>query len=214
MVTIASVVIIAGCSADPTATPEPSSATELSFHESVLQARAEAEEQGADEAQLAILDEALTSDEIRFEDAQQALTAYGECLEGAGLALEGVQVIDDGGFKRFDYSVSLGTDDAMLAVADACYLKTFNWVDMLYQTQPAATEADDAEFSAALPELIVCLKAGGVPVDDDSPADEVKQAMSSFMRERMPQADDPDAEVDPAYQVVPDCLLSVGLNGF
>jgi hypothetical protein len=187
----------------------------MTFHEFVVQARTEAESGGADEAQLAILDAALTSDEIRFEDAQQALNAYGDCLEGAGLALVNVQVIDDGGFKRFDYSVSLGTDDSMNAVADACYAKTYQWVDMLYQTQPAATQADDAKFDAALPALIACLKAGGVPVDDASPADEVKQTMMAFLREHGPQPDIdwPDAEQS-EYQLVGNCLQSVGLSGF
>lgn len=197
----------------------------MTFHESVVQARAEAESGGADEAQLAILNSALTSDEITFEDAQQALNAYGDCLDGAGLALVGVQVIDDGGFKRFDYSVSRGTDDSSNAVADACYLKTYQWVDMLYQTQPAATEADDAAFSAALPELIACLKAGGVPVDTGSPPDEVKQAMIAFMREHTPQPGDPGVtenddgsltwDVDPPeMMIVPTCLHNVGLDGF
>jgi hypothetical protein len=222
-VAIASVVIVAGCTADPTASPGPSGAAEMTFHESVVQARTEAESGGADEAQLAILDAALTSDEIRLEDAQQALTAYGDCLEGAGLALAGVGVVDDAGFKRLDYSVQAGEADS--GVMDACYAKTYQWVDMLYQTQPAATQASDAKFEAALPALIACLQAGGIPVDAASPADEVKQAMLAVLREDIPKAGDPGVTVNedgslssdrqgPKMEIVSECLYASDISGF
>ena len=190
----------------------------MTFHESVVQALDEAGAGGADEAQLAILNAALTTDAIAFEDAQQALYDYRDCLEGSGLALVGLKVVDDGGFKRFDYGVSLGeadVADANGAVADACYAKTYQWVDMLYQTQPAGMRAQDAKFDAALPALIACLKDVGVPVDEKSPADEVKQAMLAFMNEHRPKGDDdwPAAE-EAEYERVGDCLQSVGLDGF
>ncbi len=177
---------------------------------------------GADEAQLAILDEVLSANEVTLEQAQLALDDYGVCLDGAGLALSGVTVIDEAGFKRLDYRIQAGEDTTVM---DACYAKTFQWVDMLYQTQPAATQAQDVAFEEALPELIACLQEGGVPIDSGAPADEVKNAMSTFFNEHMPKAGDPGAtqnddgslswsENPPGLDVVPECLGRVGINGY
>ncbi len=47
---IASAVIVAGCSADPTASPQPTDQAGIAFHDTLVRARAGAEAQGADEA--------------------------------------------------------------------------------------------------------------------------------------------------------------------
>lgn len=185
---IASVIIVAGCSGGPLAPPSPSSEIERAFHEEVVRALAEAEAQGADQAQLAILDEALTSNEVTLEDAQQALNDFGNCLDDVGFALHDVAIIDDAGFKTLDYTIRGGEDTTLM---DACDAKTFSWVNKLYQIQPAARRAVEAQFEDALPGLIACLREGGVPVDEGSPADEVKQAMFAYMDEHAFKPGDP-----------------------
>lgn len=223
--TMAFAVVIGGCSVGQATGPSGSGEAEMTFHDSVVQARAEAKAQGANEAQLAILDAALASDEIAFEDARQALNDYGSCLEGTGWALVGARVTEDAGFKTLGYAVNRGSDDAAVAVVDACYAKTFKWVDMLYQTQPAATQAADAKFEAARPALIDCLQAGGIPVDDASPADEVRQAMLAVLREDAPKPGDPGVTVNPdgsilsdhqspQMEIVSKCLNASGLYSF
>ena len=221
--TAAALAALAGCGSNPATTHGPLDGTEMTFHDSVVRAIDEAKAEGADDAQLAILDATLASGEVTLEDARRALDDYGACLEGAGLALVGVNVVDDAGFMTLDYSVRGAGEDT--SVMDACYAKTFQWVDMLYRGQPAAIEARDATFDAALPALIECLQAGGVPVDADAPADEVKQVMIAFMREHMPKAGDPGVtegddgslqlEVQPPEMlIVTDCLHSVDLHSF
>jgi hypothetical protein len=218
---IACAFVIAGCSGGSTISPSPSGEAERAFHEEVVRARAEAETQGADEAQLAILDEALTSNAISLEDAQQALNDYGDCLADVGFALHDVKVIDDAGFKTLDYTVRGGEDTTLM---DACDAKTFLWVNRLYQMQPAATRARDADFEDALPGLIACLQAGGVPVDDNSPADEVKQVMFAFWDEHALKRGDPgvtenyDGSLSSSQNpfegnVVLNCLGQAGIDG-
>lgn len=186
--TIACAFIIAACSGGPMVSPNPGGEAERSFHDSVVQARAEAEAQGSGDAQLAILDEALTSNEITFEQAKQALNDFGACLDDVGFALHDLKIIDDAGFKTLDYMIRGGEDTTLM---DACDVRTFSWVNMLYQTQPAATRAQDAQFGDALPGLIACLQEGGVPVDDNSPADEVKQVMNAYWDEHAIKRGDP-----------------------
>ncbi len=198
--------MLAGCSGDPAGSAQPADALERDFHEAVVRAQAEAEAGGADEAQLAILDEALTTNEITLDDEQQAVHDFGDCLDRAGFALADLQVIDDGGFKILDYKVMAGDEDTTLM--DACEAKTFRWVDRLYQTQPAATRARDAHFAEELPGLIDCLREGGIAVDDDSPADEVKQAMLASIREL---GSDPENGGEPTAIR---CLSAAGINGF
>ncbi len=222
VIAIAGLTILAGCAASPAVSTGADGEAERAFHDFVVHARADAEAGGAGEEQLAILDEALTSNEITFEQAQEALNNFADCLDGVGLALTGIRVIDDQGFKTFDYRVQSGDEDALM---DACEAKTFRWVDMLYQTQPAARRAQDAKFEAALPGLIACLKEAGVPVDDGSPADEVKQAMLAFMADHAPKPGDPGLTMNddgswsydgeyPGQDIVPHCLSIAGIGGF
>jgi hypothetical protein len=201
---LASVVIVAGCLSAPAVIVSPGAGADATFHESVVPAR---------------------DDAIALEDAQQALNDYGDCLDGGELALTDVHVTDDAGFKRLDYNVNVGSGGSATGIADACYAKTFPWVYMLYQTQPAATQASDAKFEAALPAQITCLRAGGIPVDDASPADEVKQAMLAVLREDAPKAGDPGVTVNedgslssdrqgPEAEVVSNCLYASDISGF
>jgi hypothetical protein len=211
---IASVVIVAGCSGGPAPNAQPTDEAGIAYHDTLVRARAEAELGGADEAQLAILDEALATNEITFEQEQQVVNAFGACLESGGFALVDLRVTDEGGFKLLRYAVRAGDDDTT-TVMDECEVRTLRWVDYLYQTQPAAIRAQDATFEQALPGLITCLQAGGVPVDDGSPADEVKQVMLAYMNESIPESSDSTGG-NPAREpdAVSSCLMGAGLEGF
>ncbi len=142
------------------------------------------------------------------------MSDFGACLESGGFARVDLRVTDEGGFTLLKYAVRAGDDDTT-TVMDECEVRTLRWVDWLYQTQPAAVRAQDATFEQALPGLITCLQAGGVPVDDGSPADEVKQVMLAYMNEHIPESSDSTGG-NPAREpdAVCNCLVGAGLNGF
>jgi glutathione S-transferase len=69
--------------------------------------------------------------------------------------------------------------DSPSAEASACIKANSQWVEKVYQVQPAAVEAADAAFEAAMPVLVACLREQGFLDEEDPTADEVRAAIWS-----------------------------------
>lgn len=219
-VAIAVATLLTGCGTDVGPASEPTVPVSTSsgpvpadtsgdFTERLEAARADAVKDGASDAQLAIIDEAVTTGGITMEQLLVARDNYAQCLEAVGYTLHDLGVSDDNGYPYPDYSVEIPTSGENQALMDDCESTHFLHVDYLYQMQPSSQQAQENDFAAAMPKLIECLNDGGVDVPADTTADELKRLMLDEIKAQYES--DPD---DPFGSPVHTCLDQVGINGF
>jgi len=140
----------------PTQTAEPDAV----FTALVDSQIAYAKEAGATEAQLAILDEARAAGVMSHELAMQSARDYMQCLNDVGIRAELVPSDDSGDFPDIDYRIY--TQD--LTVADQCDIKAFEFVDTVYQLQPAVQDHGRHVMADYSDDFIECLTAAGIDV--------------------------------------------------
>lgn len=168
--TCALLLTLAGCSADSPA-PGPSNFAE--YATSVL---ADAEASGASQAQLAILERAVATGEITFEDAAAANDATIACLLDAGFAVTKHTYNEVPGFPVPGFAAGRPlemTEEQGHAVLGACEARENFWVNMMYQTQPSADEAKWANFERVKPQFVACLEGAGLTVPLDASNDDL-----------------------------------------
>lgn len=182
------------------------------FREEAELMRESAAEEGASDAQLAIIDAAIEDGLMSMERLLEARDAYAQCLEATGFSLIDMGVEVNGGvaYPMYATQVSSGDSPEDSTAADnlerACMDQHFMFVDMLYQTQPIAAEASDVAFARALPQIIPCMQEAGVAVDDDATVDEVQTLLMEQMR-----AMSEDAGALPAAF---DCAADAGITSW
>ena len=165
--------------------PERASA----FREEAQSIRESAVEDGASDAQLAIIDAAAEDGLMSMERLLEARDAYAECLDSIGFTLIDMGVQMNGGvaYPAYSTQTSAGYDPDSSTAEDnlesTCMEQHFMSVDRLYQSQPLAVQAHDADFTRALPEIIPCLQDEGLAVDDEATVDEVKAVLMESLRE-------------------------------
>jgi hypothetical protein len=194
-------VVLAGCAA-----PRPSFSGPLDeeppFSERAQQGLDDARASGASEEQLAILQGAVDTGEITFADASEAVLAFVECVNNAGGSAQ-YEVDDRGAFPVPGYSVYVGEDgDADTGVVGECDKREDLWVNLLYQTQPNAIDAHNADFDKKSPALIACLIENGVAIEDDATRDELQRAGIDLLVSS-------NESGDPV-----NCFGEVGIDGF
>jgi hypothetical protein len=140
----------------------------------------QAMEGGASEAQIAILREARDSGGISLESARDAQQATVDCMTEAGL--DATYVETEGGAGELPqpgFRVRADRDGEVSPVGDACETQESRWVSHLYQTQPRAVEARNANVDEHMPDLLACLSARGISLDSDASRDEVYAAATN-----------------------------------
>lgn len=171
--TCALLLVVTGCSADAPAPAGPSNFAEFASSE-----LADAQAAGASEEQLAILERAVATGAISFEDASAANDATIACLLDAGFTVNTQTSNDIPGFPVPGFIAgrpTTMTQDHADSVLGACETRESIWVNMMYQTQPSADEAKWANFERVKPQFIACLEDAGLTVPADATNDELVQ---------------------------------------
>jgi hypothetical protein len=164
------VLAVSGCGT-PEPAPGPSNFAE--YAQAVLD---DARASGASEAQLAILERAVATGEISFEDASVANDATIECLVDAGFTVSAQVDETVPGFPVPGFTAGRPTsmtEDQGDASLSSCESRENFFVNMMYQTQPAADEAKWANFERVKTEFIACLQDAGLSVPGDATNDEL-----------------------------------------
>ncbi|MGC4174296.1 hypothetical protein [Demequina sp.] len=178
-VVVGSCVAIVALTACSSAVPEPSaSPTGSEFALLATDALNDARANGASDAQLHIIEDAIATGGISFDAIQEAVHATFACFDSAGVRYEEFAPAVTNGTLFPSYSFE---GEEKTAVADECIHTNSDYVEMLYMRQPSAIEAGLDAFEAGMPVLIACLRRLGYELDDDVTADELKALL--VMRE-------------------------------
>lgn len=145
-----------------------------SFAEQVARARVQALQEGASDAQLALLDRAEEEGAVSLAIARAALEGFFACLQDAGIGYTDLGTASYGEFPRQLYTVSDGpSGEASLR----CYEQEFASIDGLYQTQPATLADIARQVMLRKDDIIVCLREAGISIEDDPTYDELHAAL-------------------------------------
>jgi len=164
---------------------------------------ADAKAAGADESQLAILTHAASTGEVTYDENERAMYATFECFDAAGIQHERDDDGNVAGFRTPNYNFFVAHSesdvDARLAVGDECIARYSEFVSMLYQTQPAASAAQEQLFTQARPLLVACLAEHDVAADKEASPNELVM-LALELHAGPQQAGDG-----------PDCMMEAGL---
>lgn len=159
---IAAALCLVGCSS-PTSVQVEASPGFLAAAQSTLE-----QAQGdpaTSQRQRDILARAVEEGELSQSLAREALQNFLVCLDDAGIAYDDRGPVGLLEFSRFDVLVHAGSDPAK---ADACSRQEYDYVDGLYQTQPAAVAERRAYTEEQIPRLIECLAQHGYDIGPDA----------------------------------------------
>jgi len=174
--------VVTGCTTQPTV-PSPTPAG-VSFHDSLISLRAEAEDSDASAEQLSELDSAIANGEISFETASTAVQRAVECMRDAGLVADTKVDTRGSGFEVPMYVATLPVNldqEAGMALVDDCDRREHYFVSLAFQTQPEAKAADDALIAERAPTLIECLEEHERDVPPQPSNDELVRAALDYM---------------------------------
>lgn len=162
---VVTVAVLSACST----TPEPTTSVDTTFAARVEKALEDARADGSDAAQIALLGQIQRQGNVAYEDVQQALAATAECMDANGLTFTPVEDTVFGlPLPSYQWSAPLSppgdiTHEQLLAIGEDCLTRHSIYVEMLYQTQPIAIEAEEQVMKAP---LIACLRDQGLNVDE------------------------------------------------
>ncbi len=156
---------VASCSGTPGASSEDD------FSSKVNEFTIEAQNEGASDAQLALLDQIAAEGKVDIEMQRAAIRSALSCMEQGGLDVTYIEQPNGSGLLVPGYIASgneqLG-EQGTLDVIDECDTGEARWVSGLYQTQPTSQEQKEAYLDALIPQMSTCLIAAGYSVADDA----------------------------------------------
>lgn len=176
---VATAALVAGCTAEPEDAGAPSEASD------VLEA---ARQGGAGDAQIAVLEEAVETQEVTLDSARQAARNAVQCMSDNGLDASYVEETTSSGVVIPGYQAS-GPEDQIAA----CDTEHAYWVSQLYQIQPSSVQTLEDYADQQEPVLRACLEEAGVATDPEATGSELASR----------------AAVD-----APDCLADAGIDGW
>lgn len=131
--------------------------------QSIADALSEAQEMGASEAQIHLLEEALDSGQMSLESARSATRRTVECITSAGSFAEYDEETINGGRILPGYI----WETSAAALNEECEKRESYWVNYLYQTQSSSLQEDAEFFEQQRPILLSCLQENGLDPDPD-----------------------------------------------
>jgi hypothetical protein len=198
---IAATVAITGCkSSGPSAeSPSPDDA----FTQLVEMQIGEAKAANASDSQIAALEAARTAGVMTHEAAMNSFNEYVDCLDAAGIRWELEPDSRGGDFPPI--RMTFYADDP--AIADACSITYYEFVDIVYQVQPAAQQAEADTLEAYRDEILHCLDEHGVEIDASTTNEELHAEVLALFFGYV--VDDPET-MRPGGEF--DCLGPLGLD--
>lgn len=132
------------------------------------EALADAVANGASDAQVAELEQAVIDGSVSLEAARASVHRTVECLVDRGMNAEYTEGLSNG--TTVVPSLSIHSDQDPTAV-DAAFQECENlesaWTNYLYQTQASTIEAEQAYFEQQRPVLVACLEGEGIAIDPE-----------------------------------------------
>lgn len=128
---------------------------------------------------------------IPFSVIEEATQRTFACFESAGLEYSYEVVEYRGKLPNYEYrwngdKAGLSSDQTR-DVGNACSFGESQYIEAMYNNQPAALQLIDETFEAMKPDLIACLAEFGVLVGDDATRQEVASAATSLLRDGIVQ---------------------------
>lgn len=191
--------------ADQNSTDVSSSESQAAFLELIDRQLSQAAQAGASQDQIALLEQARPDGELSFALAKEAYTAFFSCLDDAGIRYEDLTNTAGREFPRVEYN-AYASDPTVL---DTCFLLHADFVDTVYQVQPAV----EAEVQSLVVErsqsIVACLLDAGYAIAEEPSYDELRSAAYFAYMGFYPE----DADVEePAGFVSVDCYGAAGLT--
>jgi hypothetical protein len=219
---VACVVLLTACggalpnSASPTGSPGSRQATSVAPEDRRANFAHLANEflSGADakymsDDQRALVNQAIDSGGISFEEYQTALQNTFDCFDKAGISHSAPPPSNDRGFSFIAYTYA-ATASGDNPVATKCVKQNSDAIEALYQMQPSSLASKDVKFKAAMPLLVPCMRKGGYLADISDPTiDEVKRELLKVLND-----EDQKAPVANSAWSARACMASAGISGF
>ena len=197
----------AACSAAGDAPADGDSATTL---EQIYDRAAEAD---ASPAQLAVLERAVATQQVTFDDVSAAVDALAACVEAAGFALTRDDRVAASGLREVSYAVTGGdpaAPDEGQRILDSCRLQHSEFVEEAYLSQPSSVALLDAHIAEVRPEIVACLRDAGREVDDEATFSELiamsGEVLTGLTAEQREAATSEDGVVEVFEPAGPDCM--------
>jgi hypothetical protein len=156
---------VTGC----TTGPEVSATSQAPhFGAQIAQAIEQASAQGVSQAQLDALKLARQQGEVTFEQTKVAAQLAVECMTAGGVEASYIEVTIRGvTLPQFSVQPDPNSADES-RVADECETNEFDFISMMYQTQPSVAALRSAFDEEQAAQLVACLEAAGVAVEPDA----------------------------------------------
>lgn len=130
---------------------------------------------GASDAQL----EAFADGDVSFDEYRDAVGEAVACMRDAGIDVINDHVDESGPFPIISYSHAADapglTSSEVQQLSTSCLETHSMFVEMAYQTGPAAVEAEDEHFEQYREAFVECLEDAGSRVDESASRDELEQ---------------------------------------
>lgn len=136
---------------------------------------------GATAEQVAILEGALRTGRVSFEDYSAAVDQSLRCVREAGFQVFSDKVTVYQGLRMRMYVTQSHDGNQQEPAVEKCIQQHSYYVEKAYQLQPASMEARDQHFAQYRDALIACLTGAGVAVDQQMTNDEIQRAIGEGM---------------------------------
>lgn len=202
---VAGLLVLLGATACASAQGDETPSADPAFIEIVDRQLEEARNGGATPEQIDILERARAEGRMSYALEKEALTAFFSCLDDAGATHEDHTVAAGREYPNVDFSVVASDPNAY----DACFIPHADFVDTVYQLQPAAVDEVTTLIQRGSERIIACLREAGYAIADDPTYDELRSTAYFAYMGYYP--DDLGAP-EPAGFVPVDCLGAAGLD--
>ena len=184
--------------------PAVNPSADPAFVELAQQQLAEAQAAGADPEQVRALERSLAVGEVTYDEYNQALERMFSCFDDAGVQYQRMGIDESRGFKfpMYSYEGEAGGNP----VAWSCFERNLNFLDAVYQLQPAAKEATEHMLEAKRGVLTSCLIREGYLTDPNASIDDIRGALDAML-------DDPRSETDPLFNPAV-CMQEAGISSY
>lgn len=160
--------------------------TPIGFEQRIQEAILAAQEGGASEEQLILLEQASEVGEVNFDAARQAALSWVECVEEAGGTAEYHELTEPSGLVLPATRILADDEEALAKIepaAESCLYSESYWVNQVYQLQPSSQVIRDTHLATIAPSIRECLEVNGYSTDPRATPDDLLSQASRVWQE-------------------------------